>query len=326
MNDTFVKYALENNGTIAPLLIPSQDLNGPALTNPSVLVVEDRIFVNLRNINYTLYHSEKKKYEHVWGPLVYIHPENELKLKTVNVFCELNPDLSIKTYSTIDTSNLDQEPLWEFVGLEDGRLIYWDNKLYLCGVRRDTTTNGQGRMELSELVLDGNKVIEIQRTRIPCPGKDDSYCEKNWMPILDQPYKFVKWSNPLEVVDVDVHGITCKTSHTGEHIPNHKNWRGGSQVVSWGDYYICLIHETNLLWSEAGRKDAVYRHRFIVWDKHWRFINCSKEFSFMNADIEFAVGMDLYKDQFLITFGYQDNAAYILKVPEIVVENFINEQ
>lgn len=325
MSETFVKFALKNNGSIAPLLIPSQDLNGPTLTNPSVLVVEDRIFANLRNINYTLYHSEKKKYEHVWGPLVYIHPENELKLKTVNVFCELNSDLSIKTYSSIDTSHLDQEPLWEFVGLEDGRLIYWDNKLYLSGVRRDTTTNGEGRMELSELILQDDKVIEIARTRIPCPGYNDAYCEKNWMPILDQPYRFIKWSNPLEIVDVDINGIACKTTHTGESIPGHKDWRGGSQVVKWKDYYICLIHETNLLWSEAGRKDAIYRHRFIVWDKEWNLVNFSKEFSFMNADIEFAVGMDLYQDNFLITFGYQDNAAYILKISETAVENFINE-
>lgn len=320
----FVKYALENGGSINSLLIPSEHLEGPALTNPSVLVIQDKIFVNLRNINYTLYHSERKKYEHVWGPLVYIHPENELKLKTSNVFCELNSDLSMKFHTHIDTSIFDVEPLWEFVGLEDGRLIYWEDKLYLCGVRRDTTTNGQGRMELSELMIDDNKVIEISRTRIPAPGKDDSYCEKNWMPILDQPYKFVKWSNPVEVVKADVVSGTCESIFTGSEIPNLKDWRGGSQVVSWGDYYITLIHETNLLWSEAGRKDAVYRHRFIVWDKDWNLINYSKEFSFMEASIEFAVGMDLYQNNFLITFGYQDNGAYILKIPELAVENFIN--
>ena len=324
MSETFVKYALENDGSIAPLLIPHQDLIGPALTNPSVIVINNRIFVNLRNINYTLYHSEKKKYEHIWGPLVYIHPENELKLKTTNVFCELNSDLSIKSHTQIDTSNLDVEPLWEFVGLEDGRLIHWDEKLYLCGVRRDTTTNGQGRMELSELAIDGPNVIEIKRTRIPASGANDSYCEKNWMPILSQPYKFVKWSNPTDVVDVDLNELTCKSIFQGQFIPGYKDWRGGSQVISWGDYYICLIHETNLLWSEAGRKDAVYRHRFVVWDKDWNLVSFSKEFSFMNADIEFAVGMDLYQDNFLITFGYQDNAAYILKIPEVAVENFIN--
>jgi hypothetical protein len=325
MSETFVKYALKNNGSIAPLLIPHQDLIGPGLTNPSVIVIDNKIFVNLRNINYTLYHSEKKKYEHVWGPLVYIHPENELKLKTTNVFCELNEDLSIKSYTQIDTSKLDVEPLWEFVGLEDCRLIRWDEKLYLCGVRRDTTTNGQGRMELSELHIDGPNVSEISRARIPAPGENSSYCEKNWMPIRSEPYKFVKWSNPTEVVKVDINELTCESIHHGNHIPGYKDWRGGSQVISWGDYYVCLIHETNLFQSEAGRKDAIYRHRFVVWDKDWNLISFSKEFSFMNADIEFAVGMDLYKDDFLITFGYQDNAAYILKIPEIAVENFINE-
>jgi len=325
MSETFVKCALENNGSIAPLLIPSQDLIGPGLTNPSVIVIDDRIFVNLRNINYTLYHSEKKKHEHVWGPLVYIHPENELKLKTTNVFCELNSDLSIKSYTQIDTSKLDVEPLWEFVGLEDGRLIYWDKKLYLCGVRRDTTTNGQGRMELSELQIDGSNVSEISRARIPAPGENNSYCEKNWMPILSEPYKFVKWSNPTEVVEVNINELTCESIYQGNHIPGYKDWRGGSQIISWDNYYICLIHETNLFYSEAGRKDAVYKHRFVVWDKDWNLVNFSKEFSFMNADIEFAVGMDLYEDNFLITFGYQDNAAYILKIPEIAVENFIND-
>ena len=37
----------------------------------------------------------------------------------------------------------------DFIGLEDGRLLKWNDKYYLTGVRRDTTTNGQGRMELS---------------------------------------------------------------------------------------------------------------------------------------------------------------------------------
>ena len=41
--------------------------------------------------------------------------------------------------------------------------------------------------------------------------------------------------------------------------------------------------------------------------------------------IEFCCGLAEYKDNFLITFGAQDNAAYILKVSKSVVEDFINE-
>lgn len=322
--ECFVKFVAERGASIAPLVIPHKDLSGPALTNPSVLVLDDKIYVNLRNINYTLYHSEIKKFEHVWGPLVYIHPENEVKLKTTNIICELNHDLSIKSYSTINTKELDQIPLWEFIGLEDGRLIKWDNKLYLCGVRRDTTTNGQGRMELSEIIFEDNQAKEISRFRIPAPGEDGTYCEKNWMPILDKEFHYVKWTNPTEVVKVDPINKTCTTVLHKNFISGMPDWRGSSQVVKWKDKYICLIHETDLFRSECGRKDATYRHRFIVWDSDWNIIKHSKSFSFMNGEIEFCCGMDKLNDDFLITFGYQDNAAYILKVSENLVEEFIN--
>ena len=39
MSETFVKYALENDGFIVPLLIPHQDLIGPDLTNLSGIVI-----------------------------------------------------------------------------------------------------------------------------------------------------------------------------------------------------------------------------------------------------------------------------------------------
>ncbi len=35
-------------------------------------------------------------------------------------------------------SELDVPPVWTFIGLEDGRLVKWDEKYYLIGVRRDT--------------------------------------------------------------------------------------------------------------------------------------------------------------------------------------------
>ena len=43
--------------------------------------------------------------------------------------------------------------------LEDARLIKWLNKYYLSGVRRDTTPNGVGRMELSEIEIDEDTAI-----------------------------------------------------------------------------------------------------------------------------------------------------------------------
>jgi hypothetical protein len=99
--------------------------------------------------------------------------------------------------------------------------------------------------------------------------------------------------------------------------------RGGSQVLSWEDRHICLCHETFLHRSEQDRKDGTYRHRFVVWDKDWNNIRVSKQFSFLTAEIEFAVGMCEYGNDFLITFGFQDNAAYLLRAPQSLIHDFI---
>lgn len=329
--ENFVKIALENGGSIHPLIIPSEDLKGPALTNPSIYNDNGKIIVNLRNINYTLYHSELNKYEHHWGPLVYIHPENDLRLRTKNIMCEITDDMSIKYYHHIDTSDFPDKELWEFVGLEDARIMRWDGKLYICGVRRDTTYNGQGRMELSEIEFTENGVKELKQYRIPVPGDDQgdktSYCEKNWMPVLDMPFHFIKWTNGTEVVKYDIE--TNKTERVAL-----SEWqdlgcidlRGGSQVLKFDDQRrFCLNHETFLYQSPAGRKDGTYRHRFVVWDKDWKITKVSKRFSFLDGSIEFAVGMCEYGDDYLMTFGFQDNAAYLLRVPKQVVKNYIFE-
>lgn len=323
--ENFVNQIIKEGGSIHPLLVPSEYLQGPGLTNPSVFVdTNGKILVNLRNISYTLYHAEKKKYEHHWGPLVYIHPENDLHLRTNNILCGVGEDMKIQTYSRIDTSELDKKPLWEFVGLEDSRIVRWDGKLYITGVRRDTTTNGVGRMELSELEITESGIKEVSRHRIPTPGNKESYCEKNWMPIRDIPYHYVKWTNSTEVVKYDIENETCETVALYEWQDfGCADLRGGSQVLTWGDKYVALTHETFLLRSDADRKDAVYRHRFVVWDKDWKLIKVSKQFSFLEGSIEFAVGMDFYNDDVLVTFGFQDNAAYLVKFPQKFLESFI---
>lgn len=325
--NNFAKLVIENGGSVHPLIIPSTGLKGPSLTNPSIYLDGDKILVNLRNINYTLYHSEIKKFEHHWGPLVYIHPENDVRLRTWNIICELGDDMRIKKHTYVDTSDFPEKELWEFVGLEDARIVRWDGKLYMLGVRRDLDTVGTGRMEYSEIEIRENTVKEVHRERIPTTNKDDSYCEKNWMPIIDMPHHFVKWTNGTEVVRYDWESKKTITVAM-------KDWtnigcidlRGGTQVIPLNDQYrFCLNHETFLTRSPQNRKDGVYRHRFVVWDKDWNIVRVSRRFSFLNADIEFAVGMIEYKEDFLITLGFQDNVSFLVRCSKEFVRNYIFE-
>ena len=141
--------------------------------------------------------------------------------------------------------------------------------------------------------------------------------KKHWMPILDMPYHFVKWTNGTEIVKYDIKNNTTETVKLIDYKElGCIDLRGGSQVIPFGDGHMCLCHETFLTRSEQDRKDGTYRHRFIVWDKDWNIIKVSPKFSFLNAEIEFAVGMCEYGNDYLMTFGFQDNAAYLLRAPQ----------
>jgi hypothetical protein len=319
--DNIVKTFIQKGGSIHPLIIKDEETKGTGLTNPSVFVDGDDILVNIRHVQYTLYNTNGK-FESYWGSLGYFNPENDITLRTENYLCVLdNETFDISSYDRINTSLLNTPPMWEFIGLEDARLIKWDNNLYACGVRRDTKSNGEGRMELSKLEISSDNVLEISRQRIPAPGDDNSYCEKNWMPVLDMPYHFVKWTNPTEVVKVDPLNNTCETVHMGSNYYSKRDIRGSSQVITIDNYRVAITHEVDLWYTEQNHKKATYRHRVIVWDKEWNVVNVSEEFNFMSGLIEFCTGLAQYKNDILITFGYEDNAAYLLKVPISVFSN-----
>jgi len=322
--DNFAKIVVEDGGHIVPLLVSSDRMIGPSLTNPSILNTNGKLLVNLRNVNYVLYHAEHGVNEHVWGPLCYLHTEQHQVLATHNIMCELDSDFNIVSDGIVDTKTLDVKPLWEFIGLEDSRLVNWDNKLFLSGVRRDTATNGQGRMELSEIIYENNVWKEISRQRLPAPGPDSSYCEKNWMPVVDQPYTYVKWTNPTEVALYNPTDKTTVTKTLTQYQQlNTRDLRGGSQVIPYGDYYLAITHEVDLYKSEAGRKNATYRHRFALWDKSFNLLRVSPLFDFMGGKIEFACGMAEYNEKIVITFGFQDNASYLLCCNRSTINNLL---
>lgn len=325
----FVTKALDAGGSIHPLVVPVQfGTQGTALFNPSVYKDGEEILCNVRHAQYTLYHSEKGKYEHQWGPLCYLCPEDDMTLTTVNYMFKLNPKtLETESIHRVDTSKLDVKPIWEFVGLEDARVFRWGGKLYHSGVRRDTTTNGTGRMELSEIVFrDETSAEEVSRWRIPAPPPDNTYCEKNWMPVLDMPWHYVKWSNPTEVVRINPVSKTCETVHMGKFTPLQYDYRGGSHVIPFGKDgdRIAIAHLlTKFHKSEAGRKNAQYRHAFILWDKNWNVKRYGPVFSFMDSEVEFCCGIAEHEGDYLCSFGFQDNSAHIVRTPKSVIEEYV---
>ena len=78
---------------------------------------------------------------------------------------------------------------------------------------------------------------------------------------------------------------------------------------------MCITHETDFFHHPGMKKDAHYYHRFLIWDKDWNVKSLSKPFKFMGAMIEFCCGLLVKDDNLIMSYGYQDNAAYALKMP-----------
>ncbi len=333
--NNLVKLSMEHGGFIKPLLIPGENTKGTGLCNASVFVDnKEGIIVSIRHVGYIMHHVEfNQKYWGMWGCMQYLNPEDFLYLETTNYLCHLDDELNQIDYHKIDTTKYDKKPLWDFIGQEDIRIFRWDDKFYTCGVRRDIDDIGTGRMELCEVISDELGFKEVTRDRIEVP-EDGVYLEKNWMPVLDMPYHFIRHADPLELVKVDYKNNNCKPvikRDWEEKISVKKlqgcDLRGGSQVIPFGDYRLCITHECFFPWHHVGnKKDAHYYHRFLFYDKDWNIAKVSKRFKFMDAMIEFNCGLAEKGDNLIITFGYQDNAAYVLSMPKIVLDKIEYEK
>ena len=112
---SLVSEVLKSNGSFTPVQLESK--KNSIFLSPSILMNWDnKILLNLRNFD-------------------------QINRTTCNHLGILNSDFQIKEKLIVDTSKLDVLPLCEYSGLDDARLVKWDDKLYLCGNDRDTNKN-----------------------------------------------------------------------------------------------------------------------------------------------------------------------------------------
>lgn len=316
-------YLLEDKDTKLVMLHKGITSQCPAdvrvFMNPSIAFDGNRLLFSVRGVNYIFYNSRRFP---VLGDQLTVYINNDNALKSTNFIGILDPDtLKVKDCVMIHTDNFDTEPLWEFQGLEDGRLLSWNNKLYLSGDRRDTDTEGTGRIELSGIEYpDGkHKAREISRTRISIPA--DSYCEKNWMPFTDKPGKWMRDITKNEIIDFN--NVTRNTNLydlDNSGIVKEKSQfplRGSSQLVLSGANYYGIAHDCSLECynDKTNARNGIYRHFIIETDTEGKITDCSRPFTFSNGDfnVEFCCGL-AFKDDFgYISFSENDSIPVVMK-------------
>lgn len=316
----FVKFAIDNGAIIKNIIVPSKLTNGTGIFNPSITKYNGHTYFVVRHVDFTVWASNTCEFTSMHGPMVNAQYEMH-HWSTRNYVGEFDSEYNVKWVSVVDTSKFDAPPLARFVGLEDCRLVVWNDSLLLVGCRRDHSPTVEGRIEVSEIVIDDKKVIEISRTQMPVIEGNYTFCEKNWMPLVDHPYNFVRWANPTQVVEYSDGRTLQKVIGTEINLP--RPLKGGTPIIAWRGYYLGLVHETDLYNAKLSREESAYRHRFVVWDVDWNIVKVSSAFSFMTGQIEFANGLLMDGNDLVITFGFMDTSAYVLKVADSLVHDFV---
>ena len=140
------------------------------------------------------------------------------------------------------------------------------------------------------------------------------------------PYHFIKWTAPTEIVKADPNESKCEQVAIKKTFPVSNDQRGGSQIVKYGNIYLSVSHEVFLFNNYLKQKDGTYRHRLCVWDETFKLVGLSDSFSFLDGKIEFVCGAAVVGENLVVTFGFQDNAAYLLRVSQEFVKHYIFEE
>lgn len=184
-----------------------------------------------------------------------------------------------------------------FRGLEDPRLVVWDDKLYIYGTLR-TEDDPQGLI-IHAYELDENfNIID----EIAFSTKHSQSTEKNWMAIPDKVGEFVYCIS-------NSNGRYHTVLYSDPNPDPMCKLRGSTPLVKTKHGYITIMHESQWYsdWLD-------YNHRLVFFDKKCQLTTYSSLFNFEQPGIEFCTGMTMDdKDNLWIAYSTTDGTVNLYK-------------
>jgi hypothetical protein len=194
------------------------------------------------------------------------------------------------------------------VGLEDVRLVPGINQdVLFYGVTKSYSYSGAiriitGKYDIERALFHDTKVIH--------PPYEENSCEKNWTWCGENRYIY-KW-NPVEIGSVDANTRLV----IDERLPSpsyFREFRGSSPAVIWRGYHFFSVH--SVMMGENGRK---YVHSIVVMDllsKEHKLIGTCSPFCFEDVQIEYNIGLDIYKGKMLFLYSTRDSTSKYARIP-----------
>lgn len=267
--------------------------------NPSIVTVENGYIIICRVSNYQLLPGDNRYQIH--------HPKENIISRTY--LLKLDSQLQIATSYEVFDKSYHYRRSHIYRGAEDPRVFEFQKTLWFSASTWDTHQENCSKITLHRLDSSANQhILEI----FPLEGPVPQRIEKNWIPLIDDNdcLQMIYSYHPLVVYRPDLDTGLCYLT-TQKTTPLYwSDFRGSAGTVSVDNGYLLLIHEY------VPSVPRNYLHRFLWLSKDWNTSRLSLPFTFLKVDVEFASGvcLSLDKQHLLITFGFRDSAAWLVKV------------
>jgi hypothetical protein len=204
-------------------------------------------------------------------------------------------------------------------GFSDARLFRWRDALWaLWSAERVPNDDWIGTTNTMALGRVRDDAIEEVRM---LPSPRGAMREKNWMPwVLGDQLRVVYTVAPLAVYVVEPDRLRPLPT-TGTETAALRGYSGGSQVLPWGDDWLCVVHYAarTLRRGSAELLPSFYLHRFVVLREDCSIGAVSREFFLERRGTEFCAGLATDGEHVLLSYGVDDAASRVLRLPRSTV-------
>ena len=314
-----VKWLIINGGDVYTFGVNKEDTDRRFILqfNPGIALNDDRLIASVRTVDYSIWMAADKDIAVSCEDFKYMSDD---EIHSELYVCDTDKDnISLDNFKLIDIKRPGNFTTYK--GIEDCRLVVWDGELYASGTSRNGTDDWTTRIHLSHLKKDSSgNYYEDRFYIVPADEENKPSCEKNWMPVNDMPFTWIKWTNPTTVIrfDPQTRQVTTDIKPLNSDIPN--NLRGSSNVITLGDYMYSIVHDVEID-NTSTEFYKRYMSYFVKFDKDFNIVGCSEKFTFDNTfPIQFVCGMYYDGKDIYISYSTDDSSSYIVKTkPECIM-------
>jgi glycosyltransferase involved in cell wall biosynthesis len=266
--------------------------------NPSVEVCGDRIYCNIRAVNYRM--DEQGRY------MIGEKDCNDAPIDTRNFLCTMTDDFSVQKIREI-IWHRPQAVFPQVTGLEDIRLWRFHGQQYFSATVREQNYGGLCQMVQGKLTYDiDDQFMLVEDWKVISDGDQH---QKNWMPMP------AEGGNPRYMYRLDTVVIPEGLKRVAEVMPTKvhvSDISGSSQVIPFKSGLLAVVHEAST--DPQGKR--TYWHRFAWFEKDGYLRRLSLPFVFNDRQIEFCAGLAYHPNNkdLIISYGVRDAEAHLATV------------